>query len=34
MFIGAIAWIVAVFSLNRGMRNVRRARLLGVADEN
>jgi hypothetical protein len=34
LFIGAFAWIIAVFSLSRGMRNVRRARLLGVADEN
>ena len=34
LFIGAIAWLIAVLSLNRGMRNVRRARLLGVADEN
>ena len=34
LFIGAIAWIIAIFSLSRGMRNVRRARLLGVADEN
>jgi ABC-type Na+ efflux pump permease subunit len=34
LFIGAIAWFVAVLSLSRGMRNVRRARLLGVADEN
>lgn len=34
LFIGAIAWLIAVFSLSRGMRNVRRARLLGVADEN
>ena len=30
----AIAWLIAVFSLSRGMHNVRRARLLGVADEN
>lgn len=31
--IGAIAWVIALASLSRGMRNVRRARLLGVADE-
>ena len=32
-FIGAAAWVVAIFSLSRGMRSVSRARLLGVADE-
>jgi ABC-type Na+ efflux pump permease subunit len=31
--IAVLAWIVAVFALTRGMRAVRRARLLGVADE-
>ena len=31
--IGALAWILAIFSLSRGMRAVSRARLLGVADE-
>lgn len=31
--IGTLAWIVALFSLSRGMRSVSRARLLGVADE-
>jgi ABC-2 type transport system permease protein len=31
--IGLIAWILALFSLSRGMRAVSRARLLGVADE-
>lgn len=32
-FIGGAAWVVALFSLSRGMRAVSRARLLGVADE-
>lgn len=31
--IGALAWVVALLSLNRGMKAVSRARLLGVADE-
>ena len=31
--IGALAWLLALFSLSRGMRDVSRARLLGVADE-
>jgi ABC-2 type transport system permease protein len=31
--IGLLAWILALFSLSRGMRSVSRARLLGVADE-
>lgn len=31
--IGLVAWVIALFSLSRGMRRVRRARLLGVADE-
>lgn len=31
--VGAIAWVVAAFSLSRGMRAVSRGRLLGVADE-
>ena len=34
LFIGAVAWMIAILSLSLGMRNVRRARLLGVADEN
>ena len=34
LYIGAVAWLIAVFSLSRGMSKVRRARLLGVADEN
>lgn len=32
-FIGALAWVIALVSLNRGMKSVSRARLLGVADE-
>jgi len=32
MVIGAIAWAVGLFSTARGMRSVRRQRLLGVAD--
>ena len=31
--IGGLAWLLAIFSLSRGMRAVSRARLLGVADE-
>ncbi len=31
--IGAVAWILAIFGLTRGMRSMTRARLLGVADE-
>lgn len=31
--IGALAWIGAIWSLTRGMKAVRRGRLLGVADE-
>jgi ABC-type Na+ efflux pump permease subunit len=31
--IGAIAWVLAIIGLRRGMRAVTRARLLGVADE-
>ncbi len=31
--IGAVAWLIAIISLNRGMKSVSRARLLGVADE-
>lgn len=31
--IGAVAWILAIFSLTRAMHAVSRARLLGVADE-
>jgi len=31
--IGAIAWVLALTGLRRGMRSVSRARLLGVADE-
>lgn len=30
--LGAVAWVVAVFGLSRGMRAVSRSRLLGVAD--
>lgn len=33
LWVGALAWLVAILSLSRGMRNVSRARLLGVADE-
>ena len=32
IWIGAIAWVVALAGLSRGMRVVTRARLLGVAD--
>lgn len=31
--IGAVAWLLAIFSLSRAMHAVSRARLLGVADE-
>ena len=31
LVLGAVAWAVALFSLNRGVRSVTRARLLGVA---
>ena len=31
-YVGALAWVIAVASLAGGMRSVRRARLLGVAD--
>ncbi|WP_436796427.1 hypothetical protein [Actinospongicola halichondriae] len=31
--IGGVAWLIAIISLNRGMKSVSRARLLGVADE-
>ena len=30
ILIGAVAWAIALFSLNRGVRSVTRARLLGV----
>ncbi len=33
VFIGFLAWIGAIWALTRGMRSVRRGRLLGVADE-
>lgn len=33
VFIGFLAWIGALWALTRGMRSVRRGRLLGVADE-
>jgi ABC-2 type transport system permease protein len=33
LFVGAVAWVVAIWALLRGMRAVTRARLLGVADE-
>jgi ABC-type Na+ efflux pump permease subunit len=32
LWTGAVAWLVAIFALSRGMRSVSRARLLGVAD--
>ena len=32
VWIGAVAWIIALLGLSRGMRAVTRARLLGVAD--
>lgn len=32
VFMGGLAWIVALFSLTRGMQKVQRSRLLGVAD--
>jgi ABC-type Na+ efflux pump permease subunit len=31
LVVGAVAWLIAVISLRRGMRSVRRSRLLGVA---
>ena len=31
--VGAIAWVIALASLTRGVRSVSRARLLGVANE-
>ncbi len=31
IYLGAFAWAVAIFSLNRGVRSVTRSRLLGVA---
>ena len=30
LYIGAVAWLIAIFSLSRGMSKVSRARLLGV----
>lgn len=30
-FVGGIAWVIAIFSLTRGVRSVTRSRLLGVA---
>lgn len=30
--LGAVAWVVAIFGLSRGMRSVSRSRLLGVSD--
>lgn len=32
-YVGAVAWVLAVVALLRGVRSVTRARLLGVADE-
>ena len=32
LYLGAVAWVVALFGLARGMRAVSRSRLLGVAD--
>jgi len=32
LFVGGAAWALAVLSLNRGVRSVKRSRLLGVAD--
>lgn len=32
LVIGAVAWVLAILGLARGMRSVRRSRLLGVAD--
>ena len=32
-WIGAAAWVIAIWSLMRGVRSVTRARLLGVANE-
>ncbi len=31
--VGAVAWVIAIWSLSRGVRSVTRARLLGVANE-
>ena len=31
IYLGAVAWAIAIFSLNRGVRSVTRSRLLGVA---
>jgi len=31
--VGALAWVIAIWSLSRGVRSVTRARLLGVANE-
>lgn len=31
-YLGGLAWVIALLSLSRGMRTVKRARLLGVAD--
>jgi ABC-type Na+ efflux pump permease subunit len=31
--VGGLAWLAAIWGLNRGIRSIRRARLLGVADE-
>jgi ABC-2 type transport system permease protein len=33
LVVGALAWVFALWGLSRGMKSVRRARLLGVADE-
>jgi hypothetical protein len=33
LFIAFVAWLLAAFGLTRNMRAVKRARLLGVADE-
>lgn len=32
LVVGAVAWVLAILGLARGMRSVRRSRLLGVAD--
>lgn len=32
VIVGAVAWVLAILGLARGMRSVRRSRLLGVAD--
>jgi hypothetical protein len=31
IIVGALAWVVAIYSLSRGVRSVTRQRLLGVA---